>query len=76
MLSKLNSQTLQQIISGTDLFLNLSQETKEHLAQTFARVHVAKNKVVVRQGEHGDALYLLPQEVLAFTLQREENNRK
>lgn len=59
MLSKLNSQTLQQIISGTDLFLNLSQETKEHLAQTFAKVHVAKNKVVVRQGEHGDALYLV-----------------
>ncbi|HNN00576.1 MAG TPA: cyclic nucleotide-binding domain-containing protein [Turneriella sp.] len=58
---KRNTLTLKQIITGTDLFLNLSRETKEHLADAFKKVTVGKNKVVIQQGEPGDALYLVAQ---------------
>ncbi|HNJ66185.1 MAG TPA: cyclic nucleotide-binding domain-containing protein, partial [Turneriella sp.] len=58
---KRTTLTLKQIITGTDLFLNLSRETKEHLADAFKKVTVGKNKVVIQQGEPGDALYLVAQ---------------
>ncbi|MBL0955807.1 MAG: cyclic nucleotide-binding domain-containing protein [Leptospira sp.] len=59
MRSKTNTPTLKQIISSTDLFLNLSSETKEHLERSFNKVKFIKNKVVIKQGEHGNALYLV-----------------
>lgn len=59
MRSKTNTPTLKQIISSTDLFLNLSTETKEHLERSFNKVNFVKNKVVIKQGEHGNALYLV-----------------
>ncbi|TGM43976.1 phospholipase [Leptospira biflexa] len=59
MFSKPTSLAIKEIITGTDLFLNLSPETKEHLAKSFVKVKVPKNKVVIKQGEHGDALYLV-----------------
>ncbi|MCW7465044.1 cyclic nucleotide-binding domain-containing protein [Leptospira levettii] len=59
MRSKTITPTLKQIISSTDLFLNLSKETKEHLERSFHKVNFVKNKVVIKQGEHGNALYLV-----------------
>lgn len=59
MRSKTTTPTLKQIISSTDLFLNLSTETKEHLERSFNKVKFVKNKVVIKQGEHGNALYLV-----------------
>lgn len=59
MRSKTTTPTLKQIISSTDLFLNLSSETKEHLERSFHKVKFVKNKVVIKQGEPGHALYLV-----------------
>lgn len=53
--------SLKQIINATDLFLNLAPEAKEHLARAFRKASVRKNKVVIQQGEPGDALYLVAQ---------------
>ncbi|MFO1481337.1 MAG: cyclic nucleotide-binding domain-containing protein [Turneriella sp.] len=58
---KTTALSLKQIITGTDLFLNLSPGTKEHLARAFRKVSVGKHKVVIQQGEPGDALYLVAQ---------------
>lgn len=59
MRTKTTTPSLKQIISSTDLFLNLSSETKEHLERSFNKVNFAKNKVVIKQGEHGNALYIV-----------------
>lgn len=59
MRTKTTTPSLKQIISSTDLFLNLSSETKEHLERSFNKVKFAKNKVVIKQGEHGNALYIV-----------------
>lgn len=59
MWSKTTAPSIKEIIAGTDLFLNLSSETKEHLARSFLKVKVTKKKVVIKQGEPGDALYLV-----------------
>lgn len=59
MRSKTTTPSLKQIIASTDLFLNLSTDTKEHLERSFHKVKFVKNKVVMKQGEPGHALYLV-----------------
>ena len=51
--------SLKKVITGTDLFLNLSPETKENLARGFRKISIPRNKIVIRQGEPGDSLYLV-----------------
>lgn len=51
--------SLKRAIARSDLFLNLTAETKESLAKGFRKISVSKNKVIIRQGNPGDALYIV-----------------
>lgn len=68
--------SLKKLINGTDLFLNLSPEIKKDLARGFKKIPVSKNKVVIRQGEPGDALYLVARGSFSVFISEEGKQKK
>lgn len=58
-----------EVITGSHLFKSLDEEGRERLMKGAARVSFDAGKIVVREGDPGEALYLLRKgEVEVFTL--------